>query len=128
MKIIYKSWGSDPVENPKGYPAGYPRDSREVDDKTTPPEGWFETTREEYRILISSFYNEVALINEQVERTAKDLDNTKLDALKQLFADGKVIRDGWAGLSNGQKLELVPIVFDLLFKQRRQILEQYRPE
>lgn len=52
----------------------------------------------------------------------------KLDALKRLFDDCEAIDDNWATATNAQKFELAQKTFRILRKQRRQILDQYRPE
>lgn len=65
MKIIYKPWGSDPAENPKGYPAAYPRDSTLVPDIASTPDGWTEISQQDYSALIQSHYSAVAAINAQ---------------------------------------------------------------
>jgi len=126
MKIIYKPFGSDPVENPKGFPADYPRDSREVDDKTDAPEDWIAVTLDEYGNIISSSYAEVAEINSRLERESKDAENTKLDALKRLFDESEVIDDAWASATNQQKFDLARNTFKILRKIRGFILDQYR--
>lgn len=126
MKIIYKPWGSDPVENPKGFPADYPRDSREVDDKTDAPEGWIAVTLNEYRNIISSSYAEVAEINSRLEIESKDAENTKLDALKRLFDEMEAIDDAWATATRSQKDEMARNAAKILRKIRGFILDQYR--
>jgi len=128
MKIIYKPWGSDPAENPKGFPADYPRDSREVDDKTPAPEGWILVTREEYREIVSAGYAEVAAINARLERELKDAENTKLDALKRQFDRIEALEKGWDSATNQQKFDGLLDVIKIITRQRRSILDQYRPE
>jgi hypothetical protein len=63
MKLIYKPWGSNPSENPKGFPADYPRDSMRVEDGADVPSGWIEMSESAYNSLIASHYAEVASIN-----------------------------------------------------------------
>lgn len=128
MKIIYKPWGSDPAENPKGFPADYPRESREVDDKTPAPEGWILVTREEYREVVSSSYAEVASINARLERESKDAENTKLDALKRQFDESEAIDDAWATATNQQKFDLARNTFKILRKIRGFIFEKHQTE
>jgi hypothetical protein len=126
MKIIYRPWGTDPSENPKGFPADYPRDSREVDDKTVAPEGWISVTHEEYRNLVSSSYAEVDEINSRLERESKDADAQRLDALKRLFDEAEAIDDAWATATNAQKFDLARNTFKILRRIRGFILDQYR--
>lgn len=128
MKLIYKPWGIDAARNPRGFPVDYPRDSKRIDDKDQVPDGWIETTEEAYKLLVQSSYAEVAAINAQFEANAKDSDKAKLDALKRLFDDGQAIDDAWASATNQQKFDLGHIAFKILNKQRRQILDQFRPE
>lgn len=128
MKLIYKPWGVDQHENKRGFPADYPRESTRIDDNDPIPEGWIEITELDYKLLVESAYAEVASINAQFEATEKSNDAQKLDALKRLFDDGQVINDGWATATNVQKFELCRTTFKILSRQRRQILDQYRPE
>lgn len=126
MKIIYRAWGSDPVYNPKGFPPNYPRDSREVDDKTDPPEGWISVTHEQYKEIVSAYYADVSDINSRLEREAADAESTKLDALKRLFDESEVIDDAWASATNAQKFDLARNTFKILRRIRGFILDQYR--
>lgn len=128
MKLIYKPWGSDPSENKRGLPAGYPRESTKIENKDPIPEGWIEISNADYRNLVELYRAEVAGINALIDSSAKDSDTQKLDAVKRLFDDGKAIFDVFETATNAQKFELCRITFELLLKQRRQILDQYRPE
>lgn len=126
MKVIYRPWGSDPVENPKGFPAGHPRDSLEVDDKTVTPIGWRAATPEEYRNLVSSSYEEVAEINSRIERESKEAENTKLETLRRLFTESEAIDDDWKTATDQQKFDLARNTFKILNRIRGFILDQYR--
>lgn len=63
MKLIYKPWGSDAAQNPRGFPADYPRDSVRIEDNAIVPDGWIEIDDNAYNALIASHYAEVAQIN-----------------------------------------------------------------
>ena len=128
MKLIYKPWGSDPSENKRGLPAGYPRESTKIENKDPIPEGWIEISNADYRNLVELYRAEVAGINALIDSSAKDSDAQKLDALKRLFDEAEAIDDAWATATNAQKFELCRTTFKILRRQRRQILDQYRPE
>ncbi len=54
--------------------------------------------------------------------------NAKIDALKRLFDDCEAIDDVWANATNAQKFDLAQKTFRILRRQKRAILDQYRPE
>lgn len=114
------------TDNPFNLPEDYPADAVELDKDPGPP--WVQMERREYESLVAKSQDIARTLIDQKKAEKSSSDAQKLDALKRLFDDGKVIMDAWPNLTNSQKLDLVPIVFDLLFKQRRQILDQYRPE
>lgn len=120
-------WG-DVENNPNGFPADYPAEMMElpVGSKITPP--WVEMSKVQYEALSLKSREIAKSLIDQKRSEAAASDAQKLDTLKRLFDDGKVIRDAWPSLTNAQKFDLIPIVFDLLFKQRHQMLAQYRPE
>lgn len=128
MKLIYIPWGSDQSKNPMGYPSEYPRESKRIDNKDQVPIGWIEISEKSYKILVQSLYANVDAINSQFESSEKDSNTTKLDALKRLFDDCEAIDNAWATATNAQKFDLAQKTFRILRKQRRQILDQYRPE
>ena len=66
MKLIYIPWGSDPVENPRGFPSDYPRDSMQIADGESVPEGWSEITEQDYNALIQLHCSAVAAINASI--------------------------------------------------------------
>lgn len=120
-------WGSV-ANNPCGFPADYPAEMMELPDgsKIDPP--WVEMSKEEYESL-SLKSREIArsLIEQKNFERAAD-DTQKLDALKRLFDEAEAIDDAWATATNAQKFELCRTTFKILRRQRRQILDQYRPE
>ncbi len=128
MKLIYKPWGSDVKENTLGFPPDYPRESTHVGDDDQIPNGWLEISELEYKALVESGYAQVASINAQNEAAEKSSNTTKLDALKRLFDDYEAIDDQWATATNAQKFELAQKTFRILRRQKRAILDQYRPE
>lgn len=73
MKLIYKPWGSDAAQNPRGFPADYPRDSIRIDDNANVPDGWIEISENAYNVLIASHYAEVAQINASVASVPEEV-------------------------------------------------------
>lgn len=116
------------TDNPLGIPGDYPAITKPLKDGEKVEAPWVEMRDAELQELIRSMSPQVDAIFKARADSEKASEHSKLDTLKRLFDEGKVIRDAWPGLTNSQKLDLLPIVFDLLFKQRRQILDQYRPE
>lgn len=114
------------TDNPFGFPDDYPAES--VESEMDPGSPWVQMSKHDYEALVVKSRDIARSLIDQKASEKNSSDAQKLDALKRLFDDGKAIRDSWPSLTNSQKLDLVPIVFDLIFKQRRQILDQYRPE
>jgi len=128
MKIIYKPWGSDPAENIRGYPTNYPRDSKRIDDKDQVPSGWIEITEEAYRLLVQSAYVEVSAINSQFDDSLKNSDSSKIDALKNLFDRCDSTIAIWSTATRAQKDDFLEDFYKIIRRQKRKILDQYRPE
>lgn len=126
MRLIYKPWGVDPLENKLGFPSDYPRESRRVEDSDTVPSGWIEISEIDYKLLVESLYSQVSTINAQFESTEKANNAQKLDALKRLFDDCEAIDDAWATATNQQKFDLARNTFKILRKIRGFILDQHR--
>lgn len=66
MKLIYKPWGSNSIDNPRGFPSAYPRDSMRIADDESALEGWLEITEQDYNALIQAHYATVAAINASI--------------------------------------------------------------
>lgn len=142
MKLIYKPWGSDSTQNPRGFPANYPRDSMRIDDGSQVPDGWIEATESEYQALVDLHYDEVAQINENYRsvpdevllyqfRTAVTLAGLK-DAVDAVIASlpepsQTVAREKWEygntvkrnhpmTVSLGSAVGLTPAQIDNIFK------------
>lgn len=81
MKLIYRPWGSDPVQNPRGYPPDYPRDSMRIADDAEIPLGWHEISEEYFTSLIQTHYAAVAAINESIASIPEEVDRWKLRAI-----------------------------------------------
>ena len=128
MKLIYKSWGSDPIENPKGYPSNHPKESTRISDGALVPAGWTEISEDGFKALITSTYSAVAQINDQIQLTEKADNDSKLDALKRLFDRIDDLEKVWDTATNAQKFDGLHDVIKILLRHRRNILEQYRPD
>lgn len=120
-------WGSV-ASNPFGFPADYPAEMMELPDgsKIDPP--WVEMSKEQYEALSLKSREIAKSLIEQKKSESATSDAQKLDALKRLFDDCEAIDDNWATATNAQKFDLAQKTFRILRKQRRQILDQYRPE
>lgn len=128
MKLIYKPWGSNPTENIRGYPSDYPRDSKRIDDKDQVPSGWIEITEEAYRLIVQSTYADVAAINYQFDDSLRNSDSSKIDALKNLFDKCDATAAIWGSATRAQKDDFIEDFYKIIRRQKRQILDQYRPE
>ena len=112
-----------------GLPGDYP-DEAIVDykDGDKIPAGYILATKEEYEKAIA---DNVVAAKEAIttfRRSASDTDRNKLDAFKQLFADGREIERNWATATNAQKLELARINFRILWLARTSLAELIKPE
>lgn len=114
------------TDNPLGYPDDYPADSMESNKDPGPP--WVQMERQEYESLVLKSRDIARTLVDQKTAEKNSSDAQKLDAIKRLFDDGQVIDDAWASATNPQKFDLGRIAFKILNKQRKAILDQYRPE
>jgi hypothetical protein len=121
--LLYKH-----TDNPLGLPEDYPAYTKPLvgGEKIDPP--WIVMEDAALKGLIQSMYDQVALIYKARADAEKASEQSKLDALKRLFDDCEAIDDNWATATNAQKFELAQKTFRILRRQRRQILDQYRPE
>lgn len=115
------------TENPLGFPDDYPKEAIESESKDPGPP-WVKMTRSEYDALIVKNREIARSIIEQSNVVKEADDSAKLDALKRLFDEAEAIDDSWASATNAQKFELAQKTFRILRRQKRAILDQYRPE
>lgn len=123
--IIYIPYG---VGNAEGFPADYPRESRQIDDKDPVPDGWIKTTEDEYTRLVQSSYAEVAAVNSAKEETVRATNRAKVQSMRQLFTDCKAIDDGWASATLAQKAELARNVYKILNRVQGAIVDLARAD
>ena len=116
------------TDNPLGIPGEYPAVTKPLKggEKATSP--WVEMGDAELQELIRSMSPQVDAIFKARADSERVSENSKLDALKRLFDEGEAIDDAWSTTTNAQKFELCRITFKILRRQRRQILDQFRPE
>lgn len=115
-KLIVKFWGD--TDNPRNFPAGYPAEAMEIDDKDPIPEGWKVTTQEAYKKAIEDNQADVVAINkaiEDLETQQKEAEveqtKTELEAL-QVHVDS--VTQGSA--TDDDRLAAVDAVASLLVK------------
>lgn len=121
--LLYKD-----TDNPLGIPGDYPAHTKPLigGEKIDPP--WIVMEDAALNELIQSMYDQVALIYKARADAEKASEQSKIDALKRLFDDGDAIDDSWTTATNAQKFEIGRIAFKILRRQKRLILDQYRPE
>jgi len=121
--LLYKD-----TDNPLGIPGEYPAVTKPLKDGEKVEAPWVEMGDSELQELIRLMSPQVDAIFKARADSEKASEHSKLDALKRLFDDCEAIDDAWASATNAQKFELAQKTFRILRKQRRQILDQYRPE
>lgn len=115
--------------NPLGFPGDYPFNVYpDWPDKDPIPDGYIEVTKEEWERRISEHKEAASTIIESKLATDQAAERTKLDAFKQLFADGREIDRNWSSATNAQKLELSRINFRILWLARTSLAELVKPE
>ncbi len=115
------------TENPLGFPSDYPKEAIESELKN-PGAPWVKMDRSEYEALITKNREIARSIIEQSKQDKDSSDTQKIDALKRLFDDCEAIDDAWATATNAQKFDLAQKTFKILRRQKRTIIDQYRPE
>lgn len=123
--IIYIPYG---VGNAEGFPADYPRESKQVDEKDPVPDGWIKTTEDEYTRLVQSSYAEVAALNVAKEETLRATSRAKVQSMRQLFVDCKAIDDVWGSATLVQKAELARNVYKILNRVQGAIIDLARSD
>jgi len=121
--LLYKD-----TDNPLGIPGEYPAVTKPLRNGEKVEAPWVEMRDAELQELIRSMSSQVDAIFKARADSEKASEHSKLDALKRLFDDGDAIDDAWATATNAQKFDLGRIAYKILRRQRRQILDQYRPE
>lgn len=115
-KLIVKFWGD--TDNPRNFPAGYPAEAMEIDNKDPVPDGWSQTTPEEYKAAIEAHQQEVVTINkaieqQEAEQKAIEAEQTKTEIeVLQVHVDS--VNQGAA--TNDDRLVAVDAVASLLVK------------
>lgn len=115
------------TENPLGLPSDYPKEAIESESKD-PGAPWVKMERSEYEALITKNREIARSIIEQSKQDKDSSDTQKIDVLKRLFDEAEAIDDAWATATRAQKDDLARNTFKILRRQKRSILDQYRPE
>ena len=123
--IIYIPYG---VGNAEGFPADYPRESRQIDDNDPVPNGWIKTTEDEYTRLVQSAYAEVASVNAAKVEATRATGREKVQSMRQLFVECKTIDDVWGTATNAQKFELARNVYKILNRVQSAIIDLARTD
>lgn len=118
--------------NPEGIPGEWYIDARGFSGENLPEElssiGYVLMSAEDFEKRLSN-YKVVFDEWNAARRNDRDAVSTqKLDALKRLFDDCEAIDDAWATATNAQKFDLAQKTFKILRRQKRTIIDQYRPE
>ena len=114
--------------NTLGIPGEYPAETRLLKEGEDVKSPWIKMEEPALRELLQSLSPQVDAIFKARADSEKASESQKLDALKRLFDEAEAIDDAWATATNAQKFELCRTTFKILRRQRRQILDQYRPE
>lgn len=115
-KLIVKYWGD--TDNPRNFPAGYPAEAMEIDDKDTAPDGWTATTKDAYQKAIDDNREAVVLINKTIEeqeaaQRALEVEQTKTEIeVLQVHVDS--VNQG--SVTDDDRLAAVDAVASLLVK------------
>lgn len=116
MKLIVKFWGD--TENPRNFPAGYPAEAMEINDKDPIPDGWTLTTKEAYQKAINDHQEDVIAINKAVEdQELAQIETTKQETaieIEALQVHVESVNLGQA--TDGDRLAAVDNVASLLVK------------
>lgn len=120
-------WGSV-ANNPCGFPADYPAEMMELPDgsKIDPP--WVEMSKEEYESLSLKSREIARSLIEQKNSEMAIGDAQKLDGLSRLFDKCDATAAIWATATRAQKDDFLEDFYKIIRRQKRQILDQYRPE
>lgn len=116
------------TDNPRGFPDDYPAQTYLLRDGESAKSPWVEMSEDQLAELKRSFSTEVASVEKAARDADKDAENTKLDALKRQFDRLETLENGWDSATNQQKFDGLLDVIKILTRQRRSILDQYRPE
>jgi len=114
------------TDNPFGYPDDYPADSMESDKDPGSP--WVQMAKQEYESLVLKSRDIARTLVDQKTADKNSSDAQKLDALRRLFDDGDAIDDAWATATNAQKFDIGRIAYKIQRRNKRKILEDYKPE
>lgn len=116
------------TENPLAFPGDYPAQTYPLGGGESVKGPWVEMDDFQIAELKERLYPQVESIVVAKRDSDKRAESDKLDALKRLFDDCEAIDDTWATATNAQKFELAQKTFRILRRQKRAILDQYRPE
>lgn len=116
------------TENPLAFPGEYPAQTHILADGDSVKQPWVEMDDLQLAELKERLYPQVESIVVAKRDSDKRAESDKLDALKRLFDECEAIDDVWPTATNAQKFELAQKTFRILRRQKRAILDQYRPE
>ena len=120
-------WGSV-ANNPFGFPADYPAEMMELPDgsKIDPP--WVEMSKEEYEALSLKSREIAKSLIDQRKSEAAASDAQKIDGISRLFDKCDATAAIWPTATRAQKDEFIEDFYKIIRRQKRQILDHYRPE
>lgn len=116
------------TDNPLGLPGDYPAHTRPLRDGEKVSAPWVEMSEEELSALSASLLPQVKAIFDARSAAEKANDAQKLDALRTLFDKCDATAAIWGSATRAQKDDFLEDFYKIIRRQKRQILDQYRPE
>jgi hypothetical protein len=116
------------TDNPLGIPGDYPAQTRPLRDGEEVDAPWVEMTEHELGALSESLLPQVKAIFDARSATEKSNDAQKLGALRVLFDKCDATAAIWGSATRAQKDDFLEDFYKIIRRQKRQILDQYRPE
>lgn len=114
------------TENPLGLPDDYPADAITTD--ADPGQPWVRMSKAEYDALVDKNRDAARALIDQIKSDKDASDSQKLDSLKSLFDKCDATAAIWPTATRAQKDDFVEDFYKIIRRQKRQILDQYRPE
>jgi len=109
--IIYIPYGPGNLE---GFPAEYPRESRQLGANEVAPNGWITVTEEAFRQLLQANYATVAAVTQANDEATKTRATNRAQRARQRFAECEAIDADWVNATNVQKFTMARNVYKIL--------------
>lgn len=119
--LLYKD-----TENPLGFPDDYPANSINTD--SDPGQPWVRMSKAEYDALVDKNRDAARALIDKRKSDNDASDAQKLDGLNHLFDKCDATAAIWATATRAQKDDFIEDFYKIIRRQKRQILDQYKPE